>query len=68
MSIYLSMTHLVLMNFLKSFLLQVERLSEYDRYFASLLVDTHPDHPDYTDLQRHSEHLAQVSTNISNFN
>ncbi|XP_053633237.1 uncharacterized protein [Cherax quadricarinatus] len=39
---------------------QVERLSEYEQYFASLLVDTHPDHPDRHHLANHHDTLTQL--------
>ncbi|XP_069160097.1 uncharacterized protein [Procambarus clarkii] len=38
---------------------KVERLSEYEQYFASLLVDTHPDHPDHHHLAHHHHTLTQ---------
>lgn len=44
---------------------QVERLSEYEQYFASLLVDTHPDHPDRHHLATHHDRLTQVSTGLT---
>ncbi|XP_069987275.1 uncharacterized protein [Penaeus vannamei] len=40
--------------------LPVERLSEYEQYFASLLVDTHPDHPDRHHLATHHDRLTQL--------
>nr|XP_045624946.1 uncharacterized protein LOC123774593 isoform X2 [Procambarus clarkii] len=39
---------------------KVERLSEYEQYFASLLVDTHPDHPDHHHLAHHHHTLTQL--------
>ncbi|MPC11359.1 hypothetical protein E2C01_004021 [Portunus trituberculatus] len=43
---------------------RVERLSEYEQYFASLLVDTHPDHPDRQHLATHHDRLTQWLLNI----
>ncbi|XP_050733676.1 uncharacterized protein LOC127007108 isoform X2 [Eriocheir sinensis] len=44
----------------QSFHKEVERLSEYEQYFASLLVDTHPDHPDRHHLASHHDRLTQL--------
>lgn len=40
---------------------QAERLSEYEQYFAALVVDTHPDHPDRPHLTCHRDTAANVS-------
>ena len=55
--------YIYILNF-PSFLLvlQAERLSEYEKYFADLVVDTHPDHPDRPHLTRHLETATNVST------
>ncbi|XP_066938336.1 uncharacterized protein [Macrobrachium rosenbergii] len=39
---------------------KVERLSDYEKHFASLLVDTHPDHPDRHHLSHHHDRLTQL--------
>lgn len=57
------LTSLTISSFLSPF--QVERLSEYEQYFASLLVDTHPDHPDRHHLASHHDRLTQVSTGVT---
>ncbi|XP_068200560.1 LOW QUALITY PROTEIN: uncharacterized protein [Palaemon carinicauda] len=40
--------------------LPVERLSDYEKHFASLLVDTHPDHPDRHHLSHHHDRLTKL--------
>ena len=47
------------------FLLQVQRLAQYERYFQDLLAETPADHPDVDDLSRVRGRVKQVSHSVA---